>query len=53
MVIVATGPSYGATFFGYLINAASWGFWPVLYVSLRSYLHESPLKLTMNPGMGY
>lgn len=32
MVIVAVGPGYGATFFGYLINAASWGFWPVLYV---------------------
>ncbi|CAG9945696.1 unnamed protein product [Clonostachys rosea f. rosea IK726] len=31
MVIVAVGPGYGATFFGYLINAASWGFWPVLY----------------------
>jgi hypothetical protein len=34
MVIVASYPSYGAVFFGFLINAASWGFWPVLYVSL-------------------
>lgn len=33
MVIVASYPNYGAVFFGYLINAASWGFWPVLYVS--------------------
>jgi ACS family pantothenate transporter-like MFS transporter len=32
MVIVASYPDYGATFFGYLINAASWGYWPVLYV---------------------
>ena len=31
MVVVATYPTYGAVFFGYLINAASWGFWPVLY----------------------
>lgn len=34
MVIVAVGPSYGVTFFGYLLNAASWGFWPVLYVNI-------------------
>jgi hypothetical protein len=30
MVIVASGTSYGATFFGYLINAATWGLWPVV-----------------------
>jgi ACS family pantothenate transporter-like MFS transporter len=35
MVIVASGASYGATFFGYLINAATWGLWPV--VSRRLY----------------
>lgn len=38
MVIVASYPSYGVVFFGYMINAASWGFWPVLYVSL---FHQS------------
>jgi MFS transporter, ACS family, pantothenate transporter len=32
MVVVATYPNYGAVFFGFVINAASWGFWPVLYV---------------------
>lgn len=31
MVIVAAGPGYGATFFGYLINAASRGLWPVVF----------------------
>ena len=30
MVTVASGASYGATFFGYLINAATWGLWPVV-----------------------
>lgn len=34
MVIAASYPNYRAVFFGYLINAGSWGFWPVLYVSL-------------------
>jgi MFS transporter, ACS family, pantothenate transporter len=40
MVIVAAGPGYGATFFGYLINAASWGFWPVLYAWAIELMHE-------------
>lgn len=33
MVVVAVGPNYGATFFGYMINGASWGYWPLLFVS--------------------
>ncbi|KAJ4263408.1 hypothetical protein NW762_006227 [Fusarium torreyae] len=40
MVIVASGASYGVTFFGYLINAASWGFWPVLYAWAIEILHK-------------
>ncbi|KAK0103174.1 hypothetical protein ONS95_014971 [Cadophora gregata] len=40
MVIVAAGPGYGATFFGYLINAASWGLWPVLYAWVNEICHE-------------
>lgn len=40
MVVVATSPSYGATFFGYLINAASWGFWPVLYAWAIELMHK-------------
>jgi hypothetical protein len=32
MIILAVGPNYGATFLGYMLNAASWGYWPVLYV---------------------
>ncbi|KAF2788792.1 retrograde regulation protein 2 [Melanomma pulvis-pyrius CBS 109.77] len=39
MVIVAAYPNYGATFFGYLINAASWGFWPVLYAWAIEIMH--------------
>ena len=30
MVIVASYAGYGATFFGYLLNAATWGLWPVV-----------------------
>jgi MFS transporter, ACS family, pantothenate transporter len=37
MILVAIGPGFGATLFGYLLNGASWGFWPVLYVSVLSY----------------
>ncbi|KAH7120749.1 retrograde regulation protein 2 [Dendryphion nanum] len=40
MVVVATSPNYGATFFGYLINAASWGFWPVLYAWAIELMHK-------------
>lgn len=38
MIIVAIGPGFGATLFGYLLNGASWGFWPVLYVSVCTYV---------------
>lgn len=31
MVVVASYPNYGAVFFGYMINAASWGYWPLVY----------------------
>ncbi|KAF2815549.1 putative pantothenate transporter [Mytilinidion resinicola] len=40
MVTVASQPGYGATFFGYLINAASWGFWPVLYAWAIEIMHN-------------
>jgi len=30
MIVVVSDAGYGATFFGYLINAASWGMWPVV-----------------------
>ncbi|KAE9371716.1 putative allantoate permease [Stipitochalara longipes BDJ] len=40
MVIVASGASYGATFFGYLINAATWGLWPVLYAWVNEICHD-------------
>lgn len=40
MIIVASYPDYGATFFGYLINAASWGYWPVLYAWISEICHK-------------
>ncbi|KAL4882477.1 major facilitator superfamily domain-containing protein [Aspergillus karnatakaensis] len=40
MVIVAVGPNYGATFFGYMLNGASWGFWPVLYAWANEICHK-------------
>ncbi|KAJ4377343.1 hypothetical protein N0V83_000168 [Neocucurbitaria cava] len=40
MVIVASYPNYGATFFGYLLNATSWGFWPVLYAWAIELMHK-------------
>ncbi|KAF2644628.1 retrograde regulation protein 2 [Massarina eburnea CBS 473.64] len=40
MVIVACYPNYGATFFGYLLNATSWGFWPVLYAWAIEIMHK-------------
>lgn len=40
MIIVASGPDYGATFFGYLLNATSWGFWPVLYAWAIELMHK-------------
>ncbi|KAN0096657.1 putative allantoate permease [Hyaloscypha variabilis] len=40
MVIIASGASYGATFFGYLINAATWGLWPLLYAWVNEICHD-------------
>lgn len=40
MVIVAAYPGYGATFFGYMINAASWGYWPIVYAWANEFCHE-------------
>jgi len=40
MVIVAAYPAYGAVFFGYLINAASWGFWPIVYAWCNEICHD-------------
>jgi ACS family pantothenate transporter-like MFS transporter len=31
---------YGATFTGYMLNAASWGFWPVLYAWCNEICHR-------------
>ncbi|KAH8600113.1 retrograde regulation protein 2 [Bisporella sp. PMI_857] len=40
MIIVVSYPGYGATFFGYLINAASWGLWPVMYAWVNEFCHD-------------
>ncbi|KAJ9216640.1 hypothetical protein DTO166G4_1856 [Paecilomyces variotii] len=40
MVIVAIGPNYGATFFGYMINGASWGYWPLLFAWANEFCHK-------------
>ncbi|EXJ88057.1 hypothetical protein A1O1_04984 [Capronia coronata CBS 617.96] len=40
MVVVASGPGYAATFFGYMINAASWGYWPVVYAWANEICHD-------------
>ena len=48
MIIVAIGPTYGVTFFGYMLNGASWGFWPVFYVG--AYL-VAWLSWTGQPGL--
>ncbi|RDW87083.1 putative Major facilitator superfamily transporter [Aspergillus mulundensis] len=40
MVILAVGPNYGATFLGYMLNAASWGYWPVLYAWASEICHK-------------
>lgn len=40
MVLVASYPNYGATFLGYLLNATSWGFWPVLYAWAIEIMHK-------------
>ena len=39
MVIVASGAGIAATFFGYVINAASWGLWPLVSTRPR-YCYE-------------
>jgi MFS transporter, ACS family, pantothenate transporter len=39
MIVVAAYPSLGAVFFGYIINAASWGYWPVLYAWCNEICH--------------
>ncbi|KAI8282849.1 hypothetical protein K4K60_003198 [Colletotrichum sp. SAR11_57] len=41
MIMVAIGSSYALTFAGYLINAASWGFWPVLYAWAIEIMHKN------------
>ncbi|KAL2798660.1 major facilitator superfamily domain-containing protein [Aspergillus keveii] len=40
MIILAVGPNYGATFLGYMLNAASWGYWPVLYAWASEICHK-------------
>ncbi|KAK2769603.1 DszA family Xenobiotic compound monooxygenase [Colletotrichum kahawae] len=40
MIMVAVGSTYALTFAGYLINAASWGFWPVLYAWAIEIMHK-------------
>ncbi|KAF4814808.1 Pantothenate transporter liz1 [Colletotrichum tropicale] len=41
MIKVAVGSTYALTFAGYLINAASWGFWPVLYAWAIEIMHKN------------
>ncbi|PCG97769.1 Major facilitator superfamily domain, general substrate transporter [Penicillium occitanis (nom. inval.)] len=31
LIIVSIGPGFAATLFGYLLNGASWGFWPICF----------------------
>ncbi|TVY56655.1 Pantothenate transporter liz1 [Lachnellula cervina] len=40
MIVVVSDAGYGATFFGYLINAASWGMWPVTYAWVNEICHK-------------
>ncbi|SPO01829.1 uncharacterized protein DNG_04502 [Cephalotrichum gorgonifer] len=40
MVMVVAYGNYASTFAGYLMNAASWGFWPVLYAWAIEIMHE-------------
>jgi ACS family pantothenate transporter-like MFS transporter len=40
MILVVTYPNYGVTFLGYLLNATSWGFWPVLYAWAIEIMHK-------------
>ncbi|KXH44129.1 carboxylesterase [Colletotrichum simmondsii] len=41
MIMVAVESSYALTFVGYVINAASWGFWPVLYAWAIEIMHKN------------
>ncbi|KAF4919181.1 Pantothenate transporter liz1 [Colletotrichum viniferum] len=41
MIMVAVGSTYALTFAGYLIDAASWGFWPVLYAWAIEIMHKN------------
>ncbi|KAL3297290.1 pantothenate transporter liz1 [Colletotrichum asianum] len=41
MIMVAVGSTYALTFARYLINAASWGFWPVLYAWAIEIMHKN------------
>lgn len=42
LIIVSIGPGFGATLFGYLLNGASWGFWPICFVRIHSILLGPP-----------
>ncbi|KAH8689109.1 putative pantothenate transporter [Talaromyces proteolyticus] len=42
MIIVAVGPGFGATLFGYLLNGASWGFWPIQYAWANEICAKDP-----------
>lgn len=41
LIIVSIGPGFGATLFGYLLNGASWGFWPICFVCPPSFFLPS------------
>jgi ACS family pantothenate transporter-like MFS transporter len=40
MIVVVTYPNCGVTFLGYLLNATSWRFWPVLYARAIGIMHK-------------
>ncbi|KAF2026297.1 putative pantothenate transporter [Setomelanomma holmii] len=40
MILVVSYPNFGAIFLGYLLNATSWGFWPVLYAWAIELMHK-------------
>lgn len=40
MTIVLSYTSYGATFLGYMLNATSWGFWPVIFSWAIEIMHK-------------
>lgn len=43
LIIVSIGPGFGATLFGYLLNGASWGFWPICFVTSPASHTPSPI----------